>query len=270
MPKYLVRFTSKKYYPDFKNLTEYKIKLGTFHHYRNIEDQIRQDKEEGQCGLDLIIKKPCKKLDELIEKETTGFMKYDKNKLNEDGEFKAETHIMVHEHLYEFNSWMFCCSIIEDLALIPELKEYFECDSHYFISDIDRFMLSVQNSLSESLKQKRVDEDNNPIILHGSEKNVWIEGFKNIVIYGLRNGYQQKTVNTIEEFMNSHQSREINREIWFQKPKKFEIESEYRIVLYPTAGRKEQKIFNINDDFRLLKCDLTNCLSAEPKSFLNK
>lgn len=270
MSKYLVRFTSKKYYPNFKNLTEYKIKLGTFHHYRNIEDKIRQDKEEGQCGLDLIIKKPCKKLDEFIEKESAIILQYDESKLNANGEFKAETHIMVHEHLYEFNSWMFCCSIIEDLTLIPKLEEYFECDSHYFISDIDGFILSVQKSLSESLKQKRVDKENNPIILHGSEKNIRIDGFKDIVTYGLRDGYQRETVNTLEEFMNSPKSRETNRKIWFQKPKKFEIESEFRIVLYPTAGREEQKIFNINDDFRLLKCDLSNCLSAEPKSFLDK
>jgi len=267
MPKYLVRFTIKKYYPNFANLSSYTIKLGTFHHYRNIEDKIRQDKEEGQRGLDLIIKKPCGKLDEFIEKGIPGFFQYDNTKLNENGEFNAETHILVHDHLYEYNSWVFCCSIIEDLSLIPKLEEYFECDSHYFISDLDGFILSTQKSLSESLKANRFDQNGKSIIEHGKEPNVWVDGYKNYVEYGKKDGYQNLTANTLTEFMNSSKYRELNRNIWFNKPKRFEIESEFRIVLYPTAGREEKKIFNINDDFRLLECDFTNCLSAEPKSF---
>lgn len=267
MPKYLVRFTSKKYYPDFNQLSKYKIKLGTFHHYRKIEDEIRRDREEGQRGLDLIIKKPCKKLDELIEKETPGFFKYDSSLLNEKGEFITETHIMVHDHLYEFNSWMFCCSIIEDLSLIPKLEEYFECDSHYFITDLDGFVLSTQKALSKSLQNNRFDEDGKPIVLHGDEPNVWIDGFKNYVKYGIRNGYQKDTVNTLTEFMHSQKFRAINMDLWFHKPKRFDFESEFRIVLYPTAGREEKMIFNINDDSRLVKCDLTGCISRKPISF---
>lgn len=267
MPKYLVRFTSKEYYPDFDNLSKYKIKLGTFHHYRNIGDKIRQDEEEGQRGLDLIINKPCGKLDELIEKGTPGFIQYDKGLLNKNGEFSAEYHILVHEHLYEFNSWVFCCSIIEDLSLIPVLKEYFDCDSHYFITELNGFIQSIQKSLAESLKANRLFTENNPIIIHGIEPNVWIEEIKKYVVYGKSNDYQNETANTLTEFMNSTKSREINKDIWFHKPKRFEIESEFRIVLYPTAGKREKKIFNINDDFRLLECDFTNFLSQMPKSF---
>ncbi|MFX0556823.1 hypothetical protein ACOCEA_08490 [Maribacter sp. CXY002] len=267
MPKYLVRFTSKEYYPNFEDLSKYKIKLGTFHHYRKIEDGVRQDKEEGQRGLDLVIKKPCKKLLDGIERDEIIFGPYDESLLNENGEFKAETHILVHEHLYEFNSWMFCCSIIEDLSLIPKLEEYFECDSHYFISDLDGFVKATQNALADSLKKNRFDKDGKPFILHGTEPNVWIDGFKNYVKYGIRDGYQNETVNTLTEFMNSQKSRAINMDIWFHKPKRFEFESEFRIVLYATAGREENKVFNINDDSRLVECDLTDCISIEPKTF---
>ncbi|MFS4493891.1 hypothetical protein [Maribacter sp. 2308TA10-17] len=267
MPKYLVRFTTKKYFPNFDDLTQYTIKLGTFHHYRNIEDKIRQDREEGQRGLDLIIKKPCDKLINGIETGEIIFGQYDESLLNDEGEFIAETHILYHEHLYEFNSWMFCCSIIEDLSLIPKLKEYFECDSHYFINDLDGFVLATQNALAASLKENRVDKKGKPFILHGKEPNVWIDGFKNPVKYGIRNGYQKETVDTLTEFTNSPKSRALNMGIWFHKPKRFEFESEFRFVLYPTAGRNEKKIFNINDDSRLIECDLTNCISTEPITF---
>lgn len=267
MSKYLVRFTSKQYYPNFEDLTKYKIKLGTFHHYRNIEDKIRRDLEEGQRGLDLIIKKPCEKLDEFIKKGTPGFFKYDKIYLNENGEFKAETHILVHEHLYEFNSWMFCCSIIEDLSLIPKLEEYFECDSHYFITDLDGFILSTQKALAESLKLNSLDEKRKPIILHGKQPNVWIDGLKNLVKYGISQGYQKISVNTLTEFMNSPKFFTINKDEWFHKTKNFEFESEFRIVLYPTSGRDEKKLFNINDDSRLVECNLSDCINSEPISF---
>jgi len=70
MPKYLVRFTSKEYYPNFKDLSKYGIKIGTFHHFRKIQDKVRQDQEEGQRGLHLTIKKPCEKLDECIKRNS--------------------------------------------------------------------------------------------------------------------------------------------------------------------------------------------------------
>jgi hypothetical protein len=265
MSKYIVRFTSKKYSPDFGDLTKYKLKLGTFHHYRNIEDKVRQDKEEGQRGLDLIIKKPCEKLDEFIEKDTQGFIKYDdKNYLNVNGEFNAETHILVHEHSYEFNSWIFCFSIIDDLSLIPKLEEYFECDSHYFVSDLRGFMFEIQNALAESLKHNSVDKNGKPIILHGKAPNVWIEKSIGSVMYGISEAYQKITVNTLTEFMNSTKFSEINKNSWFHKPKQFALESELRIVFYPTAGKDETIMFNINDDFRLLECNLTGYISSEP------
>ena len=195
------------------------------------------------------------------------FGQYDESLLNESGEFKAETHIMVHDHMYEFNSWMFCFSIIEDLSMIPKLEEYFECNAHYFITDLDGFVLATQNALAESIKNNRYDKDGNPLIIHGNEPNVWIDGFKNHVKYGEKGGYQTKTANTLTEFLNSPKSRAINLDVWFHKPKRFEFESEFRIVLYPTAGRQEKKIFNINENWRLLKCNFTDCLSAKPKSF---
>ncbi len=267
MAKYLVRFTDKKYYPDFSDLSKYIIKLGTLHHYRNIEDKVRRDQNEGQKGLDLILKRPCKKLDELRAKEGSFFPHIDENNYKENGEFKAEFHILAHDHLYDFNAWVFCCSVIDDLDLIPELEKHFECDSHYFITDIDLFVNQMQKSLAANLVQNPTDEQGKKRMRFGNEKKIYLDGYKDIVKYNNDSKSMEYTYETLTDFMNSKYSREVNQKYWFQKSKRFEIEREFRVIFFPTTNRTEGKRFTITDNSIFLECNLNNCVSIEPKFY---
>jgi len=131
----------------------------------------------------------------------------------------------------------------------------------------NRFILAIQNALAVSIKNNRFDKNRIPIILHEDEPKVWIDGFKNTVKYGIQNDAQIEIADTLTEFINSSKYRTINLDVLFQKPRRLEFESEFRIVLYPTAGREEKKIFNINDDFRLVECNITNCTSDKSITF---
>lgn len=53
---YLVKFLPDDVTPPFTNPAKATVKLGTFKHYRAIEDAARRDQEEGQRGLDLLMR----------------------------------------------------------------------------------------------------------------------------------------------------------------------------------------------------------------------
>ncbi len=54
MSRYLVKFIPDDVKAPYANPSKSTIKIGTFNHYRNIECDIRRDREEGQRGLDLL------------------------------------------------------------------------------------------------------------------------------------------------------------------------------------------------------------------------
>ncbi|PIB30496.1 hypothetical protein BFP77_04410 [Maribacter sp. 4U21] len=266
MPKYLIKFTPKEFYPDFSDLTNYNIKLGTFHHYRNIENSILSDKSEGQRGLTLRIKKPCPKLEQL-SKEEGSYITYDKSSLNEKGEFKAEFYLQLHDHLLEFNAWLFCCSHVDDLEYINTLKEHFKCESYFFIYDVDKFVNSIQRALSDDLKANPLNENNEERVIYEKGGNVFIDGYKDAVRYSDKSKWMNRECETLTQFIESKKSREVDQNLWFQKPKRYITEQEVRFIYFPTAGRTERKRFNIRDDFKILGSDFSDCISEEPKSY---
>lgn len=80
---------------------------------------------------------------ELIEKEEA-YGGYCADVIDENEFFTCEYHLQIHEHLYEFNTWVFCCSIIDDLKQIDSLKKRFNSSHHYFISDLDAFIIKFR------------------------------------------------------------------------------------------------------------------------------
>lgn len=266
MPKYIVKFLKSKYLPDFNNLAKYQLKLGSFFYYREIEDSKLRDPAEGQRGLDLILRKPSKGLDELIEQN--GYGHYTPESLDTNGYFKPEYHLLVHEHMNEYNTWIFCCSIIDNLNEIEEIKENFGCDKHYFISDINAFINSIQKSLAKDLKSNPYTSSGGLRIIHEQKEPIFLDGWKNPVTYKNDSKYMKFTYETLEDFLNHKDSRAIDQSLWFIKPTKFYTEKEFRFILYPSEKRPGTKRFSINEKSCLLDVDLTECISLEPTEIL--
>ena len=261
MPKYLVKFVDSKYLPDFADLEEYVIQLGSFKYYREIEDKKRNDVSEGQKGLHLVIKKPCSKLDEVIK--TNGYGHYSPEDIDAEGNFKMTYNLIVHEHLADYNAWIFSCSFLEDLNDIPKLQKKFECDSYYFISNVDGFTNVVQRSLAEDLKIKPNMISGEPRVKHPSTEGVYIDGWKKRINYVNKSKFMHFTCDTLEEFLK-HNSRVVDQKFWFQKPELFLKEKEFRFIYFPAGNRGTNKRFTINEDRCLLTVDLTDCISNEP------
>jgi hypothetical protein len=264
MSKYLVKFISDDIEPPYKNPTNSTIKIGTFNHYRNIECDIRQDREEGQRGLDLILKRPCKKLDELIEKEEA-YGGYSADVIDANGFFTCEYHLQIHEHLYEFNTWIFCCSIIDDLKQIDSLKERFNSSHYYFIPDLDSFILKIQKALSEDLKKQPLLPDDVPRVVYPVDGNFFIDGYKDIVKYTDEStNYVRTECETLSEYINSKRSRALDRALWFKKQNRFKEDSEFRIIFYACNKRGEgAETYSTNDDYLILPVDLTGSVSKK-------
>jgi hypothetical protein len=270
MAKYLVKFVNKKHMPDFDNLGDYSIRLGSFLDYKKTEDLKRQDRSEGQRGLHLTIKRPCEKLAEFIKEEKILAPEYTSNELDEEGNFIPEVNILSHEHLDNFNAWIFCCSIIDDLNDIEDICNKFNADSYYFISDINKFINEFQSSLGKNLQQCPNNKKVMPRVKYHKSKKVYLDGFYSPVNYSNDSKYMNFTYNTLEDFLASEDNRTIDKKLWFRKAKKFEDEKEFRFMLYPTSGRAEDAYYNVDEESCFLNINLNGCISVTPIDISNQ
>ena len=264
MAKYLVKFVDNQYLPNFEELDNYSIRLGSFLDYKKTEDLKRQDKSEGQRGLHLTIKRPCKKLDELIKENKVLMPEYTDKELDENGDFIPKVTMFDHEHLDDFNTWIFCCSIVEDLKDIEKIKNKFNADSYYFISDIDKFSNALQKSLVKNLQDYPNNQNEKPRIQYPNGDNIYMDGFYSIVTYKNDSKYMNFTYNTLEDYLASKDNRTIDKNLWLRKGEKFKDEKEFRFMLYPTSGRTESKHYNIDEECCFLNVNLNECISKTP------
>ncbi len=264
MARYLVKFVENKYMPDFKNLNNYSIRIGSFLDYKKTEDLKRQDRSEGQRGLQLTIKRPCSKLDDFIAKGDLLMPEYTQKELDDKGNFIPEVHIIDHEHLEDFNAWIFCCSIVDNIEDIEKIKNKFNADDYYFISDIDKFINTIQHSLSKNLQNYPNNKNNKPRIQFPKGNNIYMDGYKNIVTYSADSKYMNFTSNTLTEYLASKNTRTINMQLWFNKGVKFQEEKEFRFILSPSSKRDEGLLYNIDEMSCLLNVNLNDCISQVP------
>jgi hypothetical protein len=264
MPKYLVKFLNTEYYPDFKNLKSYKINLGSFLYYREIEDHKRRDVNEGQRGLDLILKRPCSKLAEYIKQSGYGYDPYTHEYLDNNGNFIPEYHFTVHDHMYDYNAWVFCCSMIDDLNEIPILMEKFECDSYYFISDIDKFINSIQHSLAQDIILNPKTLSGELRIKHPQKGNVFLDGWKDLIQYSNELKSMSFTYETLTNFLVHKDSKSINQKYWFMKSEQFSSEKEFRFILFPSKDTPTSERYSINEKSCLLDVNFTHSISQDP------
>jgi len=269
MAKYLVKFVEKKYLPDFENLGDYSIRLGSFLDYKKTEDLKRQDRSEGQRGLHLRIKRPCKKLEEYIKEDKLLSPEYTAKDLDKEGDFIPEVNMLSHEYLDDFNAWFFCSSIVEDLNDIEEIRSKFDADSYYFISDINKFINEIQKSLGKNLQKYRNNKKGKPRIKYPDGNKVYLDGIFNKVNYSNESKYMDFTYNTLEDFLVSKDNRAIDKKLWFRKSKTFKVEKEFRFLLYPTVGR-DKELYNVNEDSCFLNVNLNECVSEKPIDIFNQ
>ena len=68
---------------------------------------------------------------------------------------------------------------------------------------------------------------------------------------------------TLEEYLET-KFRQVSKDKWFSKPKKFSPESEFRVVFYGCEQRGEGPIYMTRDDHNILEVDLTGFVSDNP------
>lgn len=259
---YLVKFLSEDVTSPTIKPAMATVKLGTFKHYREIEDVARMDCEEGQRGLDLLIRRPSKRLDELIV-SSAYTPPYSNEHILPDGTFGFEYHVMNYEYLYDFNAWIFCCSIIENLSDIPKLAQRFGASHYYFISDGNAFIQRTMQSLALDLQTRPLRSDGKERIPHPKNGKVFLDIHKGIVVYSdEETKYTRLTVDTLEQFYEKH-LMQLSFDLMRQKSKRFSEDKEFRIIYFATESRGGS-IFTTNDDSIILSIDLSGIISAEP------
>ena len=264
MARYLVKFVEKQYMPNFQNLNNYSIRVGSFLDYKKTEDLKRQDRSEGQRGLHLTIKRPCRKLDDLIAKGDLQMPQYTEKELDDKGDFIPEVHMMDHEYLEDFNAWIFCCSIVDHIEDIEKIKNKFNADDYYFISDIDKFINTIQHSLGKNLQDYPNNQNKKPRVQYPKGNKIYIDGYKNIVTYNSDSKYMNFTYNTLTEYSESKNTKAINMQLWFNKGVKFQEEKEFRFILFPSSKRDEGLLYNIDEMSCFLNVNLNDCISQLP------
>ena len=262
---YLVKFLPEDVTPPYVAPECASVKIGSFMHYREVEDETRRDAEEGQRGLDLTVRKPSRRLDELIAGSPYA-PQYPKDQVNEDGTFNFEYHILDHEHLYDFNAWIFCCSIIEDLNDIETLKARFNAKHYYFISNLDGLIHRIQRSLAADLQARPFHPSGEPRVIYPKNGNVFLDGYKNVVTYSPdATKYTTLTCDTLEEFFENH-ARSLSMNLLCTKSKRFAEEKEFRVIFY-ACEKRGGPIYKTTDDFVILQADLTAIVSQDAIPF---
>ena len=263
--QYLVKFLSENVTPPYVTPECTTVKIGSFKHYRKIEDETRRDAEEGQRGLDLTVRKPSRRLDELIAGSQYA-PQYPKDQLNEDGTFNFEYHILDHEHLYDFNAWIFCCSIIQDLHDIEALKVRFNAKHCYFISNLGGLIHSIQHSLVTDLQVRPCHPSGEPRIIHPTNGEIFLKSYHNVVTYSQDSAkYTTLTCDTLEEFFENH-AKNLSINLWRTKSNRFAEEKEFRVIFY-ACDKHGRQIYKTTDDYVILPTDLRSIVSQDAIPF---
>ena len=265
---YLVKFVSeKKFKPSALNCFNFGIKLGTFHHYRSIEDIKFRDPSEGQRGREVVIKRPCEKLVELSE-QPESYINLDPSHVGEDGNFIPRTALLIHDHLADFNAWVFCCSLVNDLDEIPAIQKRFGAVDYFFIIKPEAFSSKLLSALGADLKKTPINQ-NGDMRINGYDFKtpLLLDGYHSLVQYDNDTQWMETVeAETLTDFISS-EARNLDKNIWFRKHEKFRAEKEFRWVFYPSLGRSNQRetYYSVKDDFRILNADICGCFSSSPK-----
>ena len=234
MKKYIVKLADRKHVPDDPNLSAVPLKLGSFHHYRNIEDSQRQDVQEGQSGAHVLVRRPSPRLD-LLALEVP-YIPNGRDRVDDEGKFDFKHNLVLHDHLADFNVWIYSLSAVASLAEVDSLKELFGTDSAFFITDINAFERALVNALQLDLKLSPLNEDGRKRLLVPGTQSVGLGSTKGLVTYRDDSKWMRFEVDTLEEFFDD------DAEVVEEDEKMFDIDS---FVLIGGASSPEMSQFFI-------------------------
>lgn len=240
---YIVKFIKSEHYDDSVNGKS--IRIGTFNYYKNIEEQHLRDDKEGagkiaiqgnNFNTDLLNKFLPKKLPE-----------------NFIIRFESGSGNLIDD--LSINMFVFCTTFINDLNEIETIRK--DCfpgkDKHFFIANEHLFETRCSKYI---LHQMKLNLPNDPI-------NIYC--FTGKVTY---TGSPKETLIDYSDIDHKYKPK-INLRFLFEKPTKFKIEQEYRLVWFSTNKPIEDdySLYSINNRFCDVSIESHECISEIPITY---
>lgn len=250
---YLVKFTSKKW--SQVALKGVGLKIGTTKHYREIEDARFRDEDEGGGRLLL---QPNRKV---YGKDLNRIFGHEGVQFDDDLTVDLSGTSLLGERS-QFNTNVFCCSCTKDLSEIEGLASRFEADDYFFISDPTLF----RRAIGEQLKSVINEYCRNNIETLGVTDDI----IDTLEVWPMLSGVEYtdepKTRIVTEENIKVIEPQQFDVVDFFQKPTKFEPESEMRF-LWPVTHRPDLsdklKGVNVMEEWRIVTSENIG-ISREP------
>jgi len=239
---YLVKFTSNEW--KNKAISGDGLKIGTTKHYREIEDEKFRDEEEGGAR---IIFRPG---GEVSGSQFNRIFKHEGAKIPEALKIDLIGTSLQGERS-QFNTYVYCCSWINDLSEIEELSERFNSDTYYSISDPTKFRNTIGQELEQVIKQNCVDNLETNGLSEDIIETIRVLPMLTGILYSDRQKERIVTADNIDTF----EPRIFDVVNFFQKPTRFEGERELRF-LWPATWQlpDEEGIQGISiiEDWRIV------------------
>jgi len=211
---YLIKTLDSKYLDSALN--EGSIHIGTINYYRQIEDEARQDTDEGLGQIVWTGQSLSGKDHNRI------FSPVEKVRMNEDWTINNRG-IPFHGSYPNFNAFTFCYSRVQRISDISKTAGG-KANNYYFISDLPRFIKLITNGLmpivEEYIREFEPEQASNII------RNLNAIDITYLINYS--DAPKHRVVN--EENLESFNPRSFHPQDFFQKNTSFSYEREVRTV----------------------------------------
>lgn len=220
---FLAKFTDQKW----KNeaLNGQSIRIGSFQYYREIENEKFRDEDEGQGSVVYKSKEP------LTEKVHNQIFADSSLRMGNGWTIDTGGVPLISEKS-SFNTFIFCCSMLDSLKEIPKFKRNFEKDSVYFIKDIWKFTDRISNEIHKNIiKEFKVNPSS---FSFGEDK---IKRLQVLPVIG-KVTYTDESKDRIvtEENSKDFNPWTFDLKTVFRKPTKFSNEKEFRFIWVINLG----------------------------------
>ena len=219
----LAKFTDKKWQKEALNGNS--IRIGSFLYYREIENETFRDEDEGQGSV-------VYKSNEPLTEEIHNKVFADSNiRLTNGWTINTGGAPLISEKS-SFNTFIFCCSLLDSPKEIPEFKSKFKKERVYFIKDIWKFV----DGISIKIRDKIVKEYYlNPETFSFDENK--LKKLQVLPVIG-KVTYTDESKDRIvtEEHVESFNPFTFDLKTAFRKPARFAHEKEFRFIWVINLG----------------------------------
>lgn len=256
----LAKFTDERWKKEALNGTS--IRIGSFLYYREIENKIFRDEDEGQGSVVYKSKVP------LTEEVSSRVFADNGIRLVNGWTIDTGGAPLISEKS-SFNTFIFCCSLLNSPKEIPDFKSKFNTDSVYFIKDIWKFV----DRISVKIREKIIKEYYlNPDTFSFDEEK--LKRLQVLPVIG-KVTYTDETKDRIvtEKNVENFNPYTFDLKTVFRKPMRFEHEKEFRFIWVLNLGNiysdNEEDIDLVSTSSRNLDIK-PNKKSLCPKAFYFK